>query len=197
MVLETGVFRGRFSFDGEGGYTSAKASTVRGEVARLPNGFCSFEDLKASRRLPAFLRTTTLLARSRTANGSIELEAWSWEIAPKLLVNASVDEKVGELKIVRQASVGVEQRFLTVGPGKPPRSGYLKLPSPFTGSGHFEDPADGPPTWIGSLSVSLPGAPAVALAGPEFAARVCLDKEPFGGCKVTLPPGKGRPEPEL
>ena len=37
----------------------------------------------------------------------------------------------------------------------------------------FRDPAQGPATWAGSLSVALPGVPDVALAGPNFAARLC------------------------
>jgi hypothetical protein len=199
VINEFGVFRGRFNFSGEDGYTSAEATAVSGEVTKFPDGACFLDDFRRAPALslPPFLRGTALVARSRTANGSIELEASEMNIDPRPRLSVRVKEKVGAIRIVRSASARLAGHGLVFGPGKPPRSADLKPPSPFTGTAHFEDPTSGPPTWAGSLAISLPGAPGVAFAGPQFAARICLDKSLLSDCKVDLPPGKGRPEPEL
>jgi hypothetical protein len=41
-------------------------------------------------------------------------------------------------------------------------------PAPFSGEGTFRHADDGTKSWTGSLAVSFPGAPGVALTGPEF-----------------------------
>jgi hypothetical protein len=45
-------------------------------------------------------------------------------------------------------------------------------PQPFSGSASFLSGAGGGPSWTGPLSVDLPGAEGVALAGEDFAARL-------------------------
>ncbi|HEV7483061.1 MAG TPA: hypothetical protein VGO13_08170 [Solirubrobacterales bacterium] len=72
----------------------------------------------------------------------------------------------------------------------PSKRGVIDLdpPPPFVGSASFRDPADGPPSWTGPLSISLPGAPAVQLAGPNLAARLCRNHSLLRECKVPLPP---------
>lgn len=113
FIVETGIFRGEIEFDGEGGYTHAAARSARGDVLRLPDGFCLFENLK-SPALPSFLDTTTLSARSRTANGSIELEASRLSIGKDLNATATLREKVGAVKISRSARVDVSKRALRI-----------------------------------------------------------------------------------
>lgn len=199
VVTENGVFRGDLTFSGEGGYTSAEAKAVSGEVSRFPNGLCFLESFRraSGSSTPPFLQATSLVARSRTANGSIELEASEMKVGRDAFLSAKVKEKTGEVKIVRSAAVALTKEALVFGPGKPPRTADLKLPPPITGSAHFEDPVGGPPTWTGTLAISLPGAPELAFAGPDFVAKTCLNASLLSGCKVDLPPGKGRPEPEL
>jgi hypothetical protein len=72
----------------------------------------------------------------------------------------------------------------------PKKRGAIVLdpPPPFAGSASFRDPASGPPSWTGPLSVSLPGAPAVQLAGPNFSARLCRNQSLLHECKAPLPP---------
>jgi hypothetical protein len=196
FVTETGVFRGQISFSGEGGYTSAKAAAAKGEILRLPNGLCGlFADRK--RGVRSLLETTTLAARSRTANGSITVEASDFLVRSGFSLTTAMREKVGALEITRSAKIGPREGLLTIGPGKHPHSADLHPGSPLTGSAHFEDPVDGPPTWTGSLAIAFPGLAPVPLAGPAFAARVCVDQYLTKSCNVSLPPGKGRPEPEL
>jgi hypothetical protein len=41
-------------------------------------------------------------------------------------------------------------------------------PAPFSGEGSFRHGDDGTKSWVGSLAASFPGAPGVALTGPQF-----------------------------
>jgi hypothetical protein len=197
IVVEIGIFRGDFEFEGEGGYTQGAARSVPGQVLRLPDGFCIFDDLRAPAARPSPFDLTTLSARSRTANGSIEFEASRLKVGRDLAVSATLREKVGALKISRSADAHLPKRVLRIGPGKSPLTASLKLSSPFSGEAEFQGPANGPATWTGSLNASLPGAPAVALAGPGFAARLCVDKSLFESCKADLLPAELPPEPQL
>ena len=196
FVTESGVFRGDIHFSGEGRYTSADAAAAKGEILRLPNGLCGlFGDRKRGDRLR--LETTTLAARSRTANGSITVEASDFLVRSGFSLTTTVREKAGALEVTRSATMGPRRSLLTIGPGKHPHSADLHAGSPLTGSAHFQDPVDGPPTWTGSLAIAFPGLAPVPLAGPAFAARVCVDQYLTKSCNVSLPPGKGRPGPKL
>jgi hypothetical protein len=189
-ITETGVFRGEFSFAGEGGYTAADATSANGEVLRLPNGFCGLNDDRRGLPTPDFLRSTSVAARSRTAHGFVQFEATAHGFASKFGFGALVREVVGPMTISRTASAGAGEGIV-FGPGTQPRNASVAPPPPFEGSARFQNPAGGHPTWTGSLSVSLPGAPAVTLAGPGFTARLCSRLSLLAECKVPLPPRTG------
>jgi hypothetical protein len=185
-VTETGVFSGEFRFMGEGGYTSAEATSAPGEVVRLHNGFCGF----GRRGRPGIFSSTILVARSRIPHGFLEFEASSLDLAPSFEFRARTQESLGSMTITRSGSAKAMKGDVKIGPGKRPRRIDVNPPAPFAGSARFRDPTGGPPTWEGSLSVSLPGAPTVAtpLAGPGFGARLCLRISLLAACKVALPP---------
>lgn len=188
FVTETGVFDGEFTFTGEGGYTSAEATSMPGEVIRLPNGFCGFGGDRRGR--PGIFSSTQLRARSRIPDGFVEFEATAPSFATLFGFRASTLEKLGPMTITRSASAKAAKGDVRIGPGKPPRRIDVTPPAPFSGSARFQDPAGGPPAWKGSLSVSLPGAPELVtpLAGPDFAARLCHQISLLAECKVALPP---------
>jgi hypothetical protein len=185
-VKEIGEFRGEFIFLGEGGYTVAEASSAPGVIVRLPNGFCGFG--RRGRSLPSFLSTDRLVARSRAPHGFVEVEATADALGAKSGISADVHESVGAMTIIRSASGYTGKRTLLLGPGKRPHRATVSPSSPFVGSARFDEPADGPATWTGRLSISLPGAPRVSLAGTGFAARLCLHVSLLAACKVPLPP---------
>jgi hypothetical protein len=169
-ISERGVFRGSFRFDGEGGYTSVEAVDPEGRVLRLPNGFCGFEDDRPARRGIPGLYQTVLAARAKADGGILTFEASRWSIERSIDFSASLRERVGEMRVLRTATVqGTRRTFLS--PKKSRAS--VSPPQPFRGSARFRDPAGQPPTWTGSLAVSFPGAPDVALAGDSFAAKLC------------------------
>jgi hypothetical protein len=63
----------------------------------------------------------------------------------------------------------------------------LTPPAPFSGSGTFLRVGDGSTTWSGSLAVSFPGEPNVALAGPQFTASLGTEFQTSGESCSELP----------
>ncbi len=182
-VTETGVFRGDFSFVGEGGYTAAAAGSAPGEVLRLPNGFCGFDDrIRLPFPVPDALRQTLITARAPIPHGFVEFTATAPRSAREpSRFDASTLERVGAMKISRSASATARDG-LTLGPGKHPGRADVAPPAPFQGTASFSAQAGARPLWTGSLSVELPGAPATALVGDDFTARLCADVSPLADC---------------
>ncbi|HEX4669942.1 MAG TPA: hypothetical protein VH275_08240 [Solirubrobacterales bacterium] len=182
-ITETGIFQGDFSFAGEDSYTAAAATSVPGEITRLPNGFCGFGGDRKG-RTPDFLRATQLSARSRIAHGFVQFEASAPGFKPGIGFGALVREVIGPMTISRTASAAGPRSAFVLEPAKRPHSASVNPPAPFEGSARLRHRPGHPPTWIGSLSISLPGAPEVALAGSGFAARLCLHSTILGKCKI-------------
>lgn len=186
-ITETGTFHGAFSFAGENGYTAAAASSLPGEITRLPNGFCGFGGDRKSVPTPDFLRATRVTARARIANGRVAFGALALDVDSTVDFLATLREAVGPMTILRTASARGASAAFTLGPGDRPRNASVNPPAPFKGSAQLRQRPGRRPTWTGSLSVSFPGAPEVALAGPGFAAALCLDSTLLANCKVALP----------
>jgi hypothetical protein len=169
-INEEGTFRGSFHFVGEGGYITADAVDPKGEVVRLPDGFCGLSlDDRVARPLLG-LEQTTLQARS-TANGRVlTFDASKEEFVPSIAFNVSLSEEVDGMKILRTANIrGAKGTFTSTGSSR----ASVSPPPPFLGSARFRDPARGPASWAGLLSLSLPGAPNTALTGDSFVAKLC------------------------
>lgn len=179
-ITERGVFRGSFRFTGEGSYTSAEAVDPRGEVTRLPNGFCGFEDFRPARPGIPGLHQTVLAAESTTGNGTVSFRATEWSVDKLVSFSASLREQVGQMKIERSAEAPGRKGMFSNTKGL---RASVHPPPPFRGSGRFRDPAKGPPRWTGSLSVSFPGAPDTALAGKGFRAKLCPRLHVLARCR--------------
>lgn len=169
-IAEFGVFRGSFDFTGEGGYLIVHAVDPAGEVVRLPNGFCGFGSFRPARVSIPGLNQTVLAARMEDAARVVSFEASRFLQSPPAVFTASLRERVGEMAVERTArSVGEKKSFSR---SKTSRAS-VSPPPPFTGSAQFNDPATGPASWTGSLSVSFLGAPDIPLTGEAFVAKLC------------------------
>lgn len=168
-VLEKGVFPGSFRFVGEGGYTTIEAVDPLGTMFRLPHGFCGFKDDRRARPFLGFERTV-LAAESVEGDRVVSFNASQEEFVDNASFRATLSEKVEGMNIERSARVSGEKgSFSSTGTSR----GSVHPPAPFVGSAVLRDPEKKPATWNGTLAVSLPGAPEVALAGEAFTARLC------------------------
>ncbi|HWJ42630.1 MAG TPA: hypothetical protein VNR67_04280 [Solirubrobacterales bacterium] len=169
-IFESGVFRGGFSFVGEGGYVADEAVDPEGTVLRLPNGFCGLGNFRPGLP-PGLPRETVLAALARTDSGEVSFRASRLRTGNgPILFRASTRERVQGVDISRSVRTqGRKGDFTATGASR----GAASPPPPFSGSARFRDPADGSATWTGTLAVALPGLEGVALAGEDFTARLC------------------------
>ena len=94
--------------------------------------------------------------------------------------SAGVLESSAEMAIGRSATL-----YLPIGPVRvtsmQPLTAGFDLFDPFGGEASYSEGPAAPPTWTGSLSVSLPGL-VQPLTGPEFAADLCIRSPGGRGC---------------
>jgi hypothetical protein len=169
-IIETGVFRGSVRFVGEGGYIASEAANPKGEIFRLPDGFCGLGSFRPGLP-PGLPRETVLAARLKTGTGEVSFRA-SRERSTRgtILFSAATMERVKGMRIERSVRVpGEPSDFTATGTSR----AAVSPPSPFSGSARFRDPPGEPASWEGPLAVTLPGLVAVPLAGEGFAARLC------------------------
>jgi hypothetical protein len=172
-IIEKGIFRGSFNFVGEQGYFSSQAVDPEGEVFRLPDGFCGLGDFRVAGVALPGLRETVLEASASGESEDISFRASQMEAFrrpdPRISFDASLRERVGKMRIERQASANAKAAtFSHAGAAH----ATVAPPAPFAGSGEYTRSATGP-LWTGNLSVSFLGAPERALTGEPFAARLC------------------------
>lgn len=177
VTARLGTYVGTIRFMGEGGYTRVLAHRASGglgdPLAIKPKLECQ-ESPGAQRREDHAVR---LSANAKTADGAIALEAWAGPAYPftgalgggsgspyTFLVLAL--ERAPGTEIIRSVAVpGPTADFVF---DSALSSATLTPPAPFSGSGSFQDNADGTTRWTGSLAVSFPGMPDVPLVGPQF-----------------------------
>lgn len=161
-LIQDGTFVGHLRWRGERGYTSASATRASGYVVRSFREVCKGEGTGVGDK---GLIVPLLVARSRTADRFIELQAYGGEReAPSFTV------------FVKEARPKLEiSRFLLGVPGGMDidSSGAIKATPrpPFHGSAEFQPEHGAAGSWTGTLTAVFPGRGAIPLAGPAFSAR--------------------------
>lgn len=182
-IIETGVFRGSVQFVGEGGYIASEVANPKGEIFRLPDGFCGLGSFRPGLP-PGLPRETVLAARLKAGTGEVSFRA-SRERSSRgtILFNADTTERVEGMQIERSVRVpGEPGDFTATGTSRAAAS----PPSPFSGSARFRDPLGEPVSWEGPLAVTLPGLAALPLTGEGFTARLCPSLSIFASCLPKL-----------
>jgi len=177
IILQKGYFEGTIHIRGEQSYTAADATRAWGEVLTRSREICKrsiFEPDKPSQTENA----TRLLAFSRSKGRQVAFSANRVDFPPGPLTFffGYVTEEREGMQILRQVVAHGSEKTLTLGDdGNFPSSATVDPPSPFHGSATFQRQADGQSTWTGPLSVEMPGAGRVDLAGQGFTAKLCKD----------------------
>lgn len=188
-VSRQGAFVGTIRFNGERGFTRVRASRAGGSVHVTPAWKCKRGRRGGGRSCQPTGETTESIDLEAGIRRKISFaavtEPLTDETARPIFV-ASTLEKRGRMRITRFVFVtGPEPAFAydadlalaTVSP-----------PSPFSGSAMFWR-GERFDSWTGTLRVSLPGAPNVALTGPAFEASLERHKRRLGSdcISVSLP----------
>jgi hypothetical protein len=182
-IEQPGTFTGTIRFRGERDFTRVAARRARGLVQHSfrevckgptghekPDGFSGYL-LEALKRSPG--RLVSFSATRFSIFGELDDEV-------HFLANTA--ERRASMRIARIASVtaGTES-FVVADPTARSTSASVAPPAPFGGTAEFRLAPDGRPELDGTLSVDLPGAPAVELAGPSFSPQLCIDRRCTGG----------------
>jgi hypothetical protein len=205
--VRIGTFLGRVRFHGENDYTSGSAARVEGAVGeptaifvatgpdRHAKLICLGGPGNAKDSGPPALQATsadgaiTFLALSGTASrpdarksaGTGRVSLYS---GPTTFV-AAESEMRGPMQISRTVISSAPAADFSFDPGF--NAAALTPPAPFRGSGTFLRAADGSTSWSGSLAVSFPGEPNVALVGPQFTASLGTEFQTSGESCSELP----------
>jgi len=178
-IIETGVFRGSIRFVGEGGYIASEVANPKGEIFRLPDGFCGLGSFRPGLP-PGLPRETVLAARMKIETREVSFRASRERSARGTIqFNAETTERVEGMRIERSVRVpGSSGDFTATGTSR----AAVSPPSPFGGSAQFRDPRGEPASWEGPLAVTLPGLAALPLTGDGFTARLCPSLSILASC---------------
>lgn len=188
-LVRRGIFRGRIKMTGERGYTHVDARAVRGKIVDEPRLVCR----RAGRaRTSAEDREELLRAAVPRGQGSLEFFAneWASKFDPfPVIFAARLSRQRGRMFLIN-AVYGFTEDSGALALGRPPRSGSVAPPKPFTGTATFQREPGGTFTWLGDLAAELPGVGPVKLAGPAFKAEACLGGDCKGSAELE-PQGSG------
>lgn len=182
---QRGYFSGTIRFRGERGYTVVRAHRARGKITTAAREVCKQSVFDDSESEPA-PDETNLFAYAKSGGRQVGFSARTthFPASPPVVFTTFFGftrERRGRMDITRLALVeGAEEDFSLGDAGDFPRSATVTPPGPFRGSAFLQRASEGDNAWTGSLSIVLPGAGRVALAGPSFTARLCQD----AGCRV-------------
>jgi hypothetical protein len=182
-VKQPGYFRGTIRFRGERGYTAVQATRPRGQIVTTAREVCKRSIFDHAKRTPEGHRTQ-LFAYSRSRGRVVWFSAGILRdpLSTATFFSGSATERRAGMVVFREAVVlGAEGEFVTGDASDLPPTATVTPPAPFRGSAAFQRMPEGENAWSGPLSVDLPGAGRVALAGPDFSASLCRDS----GCRAA------------
>jgi hypothetical protein len=178
-TFETGTWEGLIEFNGEEGYTRARATQAVG-LPSLPllagGGACNRQS--SGEALGARQPGARLKGSSFAGGRTIRFQVNKNRRGGETRFTASLAERERGIRIFRELSgtapanaFHYDQRV---------RTATLSLPAPFSGSGHLRRSQNAvSPLWTGNLTLSFPGR-SVPLAGPSFHVTLEHAKQTFG-----------------
>jgi len=173
-LVRHGFFEGRVKIEGEREFTRVDVAAVRGTINDDPEQICRREDLGRS---SASGHEELLEAATPRGSGVLSFFAneWApWAGSRPVFFDARLIRRRGQMAISNSVG-GFTEDPKAVIVEKPPLSGAVDPPGPFTGTATFQREPDGSFSWLGDLAAELPGIGPVQLAGPSFEAIACVD----------------------
>lgn len=176
-----GVFTGTIRFRGERGFTAVDRQAARGRFFSQPRWQCRRPGGKIKPLPPddgvGEADFTTLEANAHNGNIFFEALAAGPSESTAVIFLAQLREQRERMEVSRTAFVFGHARRFQYDPGL--GSAEVRPPAPFHGTASFSRGPGGRALWRGPLTVALPGAPRLSLAGSRFQAK--LVNSPFPG----------------
>lgn len=181
---QPGFFIGTIRLRGERGFTVARATRVRGQITSTAKEVCKRsifgKNLNSNKRTEGGAR---LYAWSSSPNRAVSFLASRLETSDPsspapVFFSGVAREQRGGMAIFREAALSESSSdFAPEGESEFPPSAAVTPTAPFHGSATFQRDPQGGNTWLGNLSVYLPGLGRVGLAGSGFSARFCQGED--------------------
>lgn len=171
-----GVFVGGFRFSGEKNYVSFRSHRAKGRIRTPQRLRCSSFFFRANassraRPVPQHPSFTPTFLEAGNRHGVSSTELLTFRVGRTTLFLVATEEGLGSMARIRYAlATGPSKKVLALNDALTKAS--IEPPLPFHGKGTYRAAPDGTTSWTGSLSVSLPGAPRLPLAGDEFKATL-------------------------
>jgi hypothetical protein len=182
-LTRQGTFRGRIKLTGERGFTAVDVRAVRGKIVDEPKQVCR---RKGRAHSSSGTQEELLRAVVPRGQGILEFSAIQWasnlDFLPNVL-SARLTRQRGPMFVIN-AVYGLTEDPEAIALNRPPLSGSVIPPKPFTGTATFQRESGGTFTWLGDLATELPGVGPVNLAGPKFNAEACLGSTCKGSAEL-------------
>jgi hypothetical protein len=181
-----GTYRGMIEFSQEGGVPEVSVARGRAHFERRFRQVCKRRQPQPKPGLyPKLERKEEeglLTVRGKGEGRTVRL--WATIIAFRRHPaysggwwRVAVSERREGVRITRATgSYFYHNRFIMSRRGKEPETVEVESPKHFSGRALYSQSPGSTPSWTGDLSVDLPGAEGVRLAGPEFSADLCRGK---------------------
>lgn len=191
-LVRRGIFQGRFKLTGERAYTRVDVRAIHGEIVDEPRQVCR---RTGRARASAGAQEELLRAEVPRGRGTLEFSAIEWGSyfgsLPDVFAARLIRQR-GQM-FVFNSIYGFTRNPEAIALDRPPLSGSVIPPKPFTGTATFQRQPGGIFTWLGDLTAELPGVGPVKLAGPDFSAEACLGRS----CKGSTAPPKRKSRPSV
>jgi hypothetical protein len=176
-VVRFGRYVGTIRFRGELGYVRVVAGEARGTSVSAPPWRCKPRHhggkfaARSSKKAPPDIEFTVLEATARNNRlGFVATEVQAPKEQPLTIFNAGTLSRRGGMVLYHYALVLGKDRTFSFDDAL--STATVDPPKPFRGSAAFQRNPDGSTAWSGTLRVFLPGVGDLALAGPQYKAKL-------------------------
>jgi hypothetical protein len=164
VSYDKGDYVGTIDFRGEEGYTRVQANSapysLHPFIDFICPGYSRAEEV--GRGIPG----ARLRARNRSGGKRTELQVNQNRPGARVEISASIDERLGRIRVLREVQVDTPASAFGFAPGL--RAASLDPPTPFSGSALYLREARPANRWTGNLAIDFPGHSNVSLTGTRF-----------------------------
>jgi hypothetical protein len=176
FTSQLGVFVGGVRFSGEKNYVAFHSHRAKGRIRSPLHLHCASFFFRSrarwgARPVPQHPSFTPTFLEAGHRHGVSSTELLTFRASKTTLFLAATEEGLGSMARIRYAlATGPSKKVFALNYALTTAS--IEPPAPFHGKGTYRAAPDGTTSWTGSLSVSLPGAPRLPLAGELFKATL-------------------------
>jgi hypothetical protein len=182
-TVRLGTFRGTIVFEGEGGFTKAKARAAKGHIRKSSGNECRFAGPEETPEISAGFRDAVLSATGTDGDDTTTFSAAGPPAEehegpgtgiPSVAFYATYSTERRGIQIHGIVSLDTASHFFQVpGPPKQLLESTVIPPQPFRGTATYKVESPNTASWSGDLSVTFPGLGPKPLAFPGMNSHLC------------------------